>query len=75
MLANQSTMNLDLAGWWVQEGYNNCMSASRSAVIFFFWPASTRWVQHISANWSAVIIFSGQPVLGGYNICWPTGLQ
>jgi len=50
MLANRSAINLDLTGRWVQEGYNNCMSASDN-------------------------FFSGQPVLGGYNICWPTGLQ
>src|ERR1700692_3250180 len=64
MLADRSTMNLDLTGRWVQEGYNNSTLAGRSAVIIFVWPAGTRWIQHISAGRSAVIIF-----------VWPAGTR
>jgi len=55
-------MNLHLTGQSVQEGYNNCMSASWSAMILFFhsqpilggynvyWPISLQWRSLVPAN-------------------------
>ena len=68
MLADRSTMNLDLTGRWVQEGYNNCTLAGRSAVIIFFWSAGTRWGQYMSADRSAMNLdLTGWWVQEGYN--------
>jgi len=64
-------MDLHLTGRSIR---NNCMSAGRSAMIIFCWPAGTRWAQYTSADPSAMNLhLTGQSVQEGYNNCMLAG--